>query len=253
MSLTVSENGLALIKKWEGCKLTAYQDSVGIWTIGYGHTSGVTEDMTITQAQADAYLKSDCATAEKAVNKYDDVYNWNQNQFDALVSFAYNIGNIKQLTADGTRSISTISSKILEYNKAGGKVLTGLTNRRKEEKALFDTEVTSSSSSSSTSTSTTSSTASSSTTTEVRATEGAKSGPDSSIAGTYKVTATSGLNVRNGAGTSKKKLVAIPKGTQVKNYGYYTEVSGVKWLYIQFTYNGVKYTGFSSSTYLQKV
>lgn len=253
MSLTVSEKGLALIKKWEGCRLTSYQDSVGIWTIGYGHTSGVTEGMTITQAQADAYLKSDCATAQNAVNKYDDVYHWNQNQFDALVSFAYNIGNIKQLTADGTRSISTISSKILEYNKAGGKVLTGLVNRRKEEKELFDTEVTSSSSSSSTSTSTTSTSASSSSVKEVTASEPAKSGPTSSVAGTYKVTAESGLNVRDGAGKSKAKLVAIPKGTQVKNYGYYTTVSGVKWLYIQFTYNGVKYTGFGSSTYLQKV
>lgn len=72
-----------------------------------------------------------------------------------------------------------------------------------------------------------------------------------SIAGTYKVTA-SALNVRHGAGTTKKKMVAIPKGTKVQCYGYYTMVSKTKWYYIQFTYNGVKYTGFASSKYLAR-
>lgn len=72
-----------------------------------------------------------------------------------------------------------------------------------------------------------------------------------SLAGTYKVTASS-LNVRNGAGVAKKKMVAIPKGTAVKCYGYYTSVLGTKWLYIQFTYKGVNYTGFASSKYLAK-
>jgi LysM repeat protein len=71
-----------------------------------------------------------------------------------------------------------------------------------------------------------------------------------SLAGTYVTTAK--LNCRNGAGTSKSVLVVIPKGTEVKNYGYYTTASGVKWLYIQFTYKGVVYTGFASSTYLSK-
>lgn len=71
------------------------------------------------------------------------------------------------------------------------------------------------------------------------------------LAGTYKVTA-SALNVRNGAGITKKIMVAIPKGTAVKCYGYYTAVLGTKWLYVQFTYNGVKYTGFASSKYLKK-
>jgi N-acetylmuramoyl-L-alanine amidase len=72
-----------------------------------------------------------------------------------------------------------------------------------------------------------------------------------SIAGTYKVTASS-LNVRNGAGVAKKKMVAIPKGTAVQCYGYYTSVLGVKWLYIQFTYKNTVYTGFASSKYLKK-
>jgi hypothetical protein len=70
------------------------------------------------------------------------------------------------------------------------------------------------------------------------------------LAGTYKVTASS-LNIRNGAGITKKKMVAIPKGTKVKCYGYYTSVLGTKWLYIQFTYKDVKYTGFASAKYLK--
>ncbi len=74
---------------------------------------------------------------------------------------------------------------------------------------------------------------------------------DKSLAGTYKVTA-SELNVRAGAGTSKSVLVAIPKNTEVKNYGYYTEVSGTKWLYVMFTYNNKSYTGFCSEKYLSK-
>lgn len=75
---------------------------------------------------------------------------------------------------------------------------------------------------------------------------------DKYLAGTYKVTADSGLNIRHGAGASKEKMVAIPKGTKVQNYGYYTVADGVKWLYVQFTYKRVKYTGFASSKYLKK-
>lgn len=71
------------------------------------------------------------------------------------------------------------------------------------------------------------------------------------FAGTYKVTA-SWLNVRHGAGATKPKMIAIPKGTAVKCFGYYTTVLGTNWLYIQFTYNGVQYTGFASSKYLNK-
>lgn len=89
------------------------------------------------------------------------------------------------------------------------------------------------------------------TTKNKKATEPAKAF-DSSLAGTYKVTAKSGLNVRNGAGTNKSIMVAIPKGTEVKNYGYYTAVSSVKWLYIQFTYKDTTYTGFATSQYLKK-
>lgn len=139
--MKISEVGLNLIKKFEGCRLTAYQDSAGVWTIGYGHTSGVKKGQTITQAQADAFLVEDCGRAEVAVNKYQNKYNFNQNQFDALVSFAFNIGNINQLTANGTRTIAEISTKIPAYCNCAGKKLQGLVNRRTEEKELFDTPV----------------------------------------------------------------------------------------------------------------
>lgn len=140
MNLSISNNGLSLIKQFEGCRLTAYQDSIGIWTIGYGHTSGVAKGQTITQIQADQYLKADCANAERAVNQYHSKYRWNQNQFDALVSFTFNCGsgNLKKLLNNGQRTIAQISAKIPAYNKAGGKVLRGLVNRRAAEKELFD-------------------------------------------------------------------------------------------------------------------
>lgn len=108
----------------------------------------------------------------------------------------------------------------------------------------YEKSSTGSSGSSTTATTTTSSK-------EVKASGVAKSF-DKSIAGTYTVTASSGLNVRDAAGTGNKVLVSIPKGTSVKNYGYYTEGSGVKWLYVQFTYKGVTYTGFCSAAYLKK-
>ena len=142
--MKISDTGLDLIKSFEGCKLTAYQDSVGVWTIGWGHTKGVYKGMIISQSQADKYLKDDMITYESNVNKYNGKYKFNQNQFDALVSFAYNVGSIDQLTANGTRTISQISDKFMSYNKAGGKVLAGLTRRRKAEKTLFDTPINSS-------------------------------------------------------------------------------------------------------------
>lgn len=140
-TMKISDKGLDLIKSFEGCRLEAYKDPVGIWTIGYGHTKGVRKGQKITSAQATEFLRQDCATAEKNVSKFDNIYHWNQNQFDALVSFSYNIGSINGLTANGTRSIQQISNKITAYNKAGGKVLAGLRRRRAAEKKLFNTPV----------------------------------------------------------------------------------------------------------------
>lgn len=138
--MTTSQNGIDFIKKFEGCRLVAYKCPAGVWTIGYGHTSGVKQGQTITQDKAEEYLKSDLAKYEKAVNKLK--YDFNQNQFDALVSFAYNcgVGNLITLTNNSQRSIETISKMIVCYNKAGGKVLKGLVRRREAEQKLFNTD-----------------------------------------------------------------------------------------------------------------
>ena len=137
--MKISETGLNLIKQFEGCRLTAYKDSAGIPTIGYGHTKGVKLGQKITQAQADEYLRQDVASAEKAVSKYK--YSYNINQFSALVSFTYNCGagNLKKITNSGTRTLEQISARLPNYNKAGGHVLAGLIRRRAAEKKLFDT------------------------------------------------------------------------------------------------------------------
>ena len=84
-------------------------------------------------------LLRDCEKAIKNVNSFMSKYNFNQNQFDALVSFAFNVGSINQLTASGTRTLEQISSKITAYNKSGGRVIAGLVKRRAKEKELFDT------------------------------------------------------------------------------------------------------------------
>ena len=141
--MKTTSKGVSLIKQFEGCRLKAYKCPAGVWTIGYGHTAGVKEGDTITQDTAEAYLRNDLEKYEKAVMLYDDIYRFNQNQFDALVSFAYNcgIGNLKNLTQSGKRTIAQISAKLPLYNKAGGVVLRGLQRRRAAEKELFDTPI----------------------------------------------------------------------------------------------------------------
>jgi GH24 family phage-related lysozyme (muramidase) len=135
--MRTSKQGLELIKKFEGLRLTSYQlPSEKKYTIGYGHY-GVEANLTITKEVAEEYLIQDLKTAENQVNKYNCIYTFTQNQFDALVSFAYNIGNIKQLTREGTRTKTEIAEAILRYNKSGGKVLKGLVARRQAERKLF--------------------------------------------------------------------------------------------------------------------
>ena len=136
----ISPNGLSLIKSFEGLRLKAYKPvKTEKWfTIGYGHYSAdVSEGMVITPLQAEQILLRDVARFEREVNKYDPIYRWTQNEFDALVSFAFNIGSINQLTANGKRSKAEIADKILLYNKAGKKVLPGLVKRREMERALY--------------------------------------------------------------------------------------------------------------------
>ena len=140
----IGQAGLALIKQYEGCRLAAYRCATGVWTIGYGHTAGVHSGMTITQAQADAYLQQDVAKFEKYVNNPAYVpitEQLNQNQFDALVSFAFNLGagNLRKLCKG--RTAAQIARTMPNYNKAAGKVLAGLKRRRVAEQALFNKPV----------------------------------------------------------------------------------------------------------------
>jgi len=142
--MKTSDAGINLIKKYESCQLTAYKCPSNVWTIGYGHTHGVTQGMTITQEQADNFLRSDLSNAEKYVGVYAPIYHFSQNQFDALVSFTFNCGagNLKKLVNGGMRTIYEISEAIPSYNKSRGVVLKGLVKRRADEKAMFDKDLT---------------------------------------------------------------------------------------------------------------
>ena len=135
----INKSGLNLIKKYEGCKLTSYICPAGVLTIGYGHTGkDVKPNQTITKKKAISLLKKDLARFERHVQSYNYIYEWTDNEFSALVSFAFNIGNIDQLTAYGTRTRSQIRSAMVKYVKANGKTLQGLVKRRKAELKLFN-------------------------------------------------------------------------------------------------------------------
>ena len=137
--MKTSQRGINLIKQFEGVRLTAYKCPAGVYTIGYGHTRGVKRGMKITEEEASAYLAADLLNSEKAVERYDSVYHWNQYEFDALVSFTFNCGatNLRSLLRNGQRNRSQIAATLPLYRKAGGKVLKGLERRRAAEKALF--------------------------------------------------------------------------------------------------------------------
>lgn len=144
--MQTSSRGRELIKKYEGIRLKAYKPVAAekYWTIGYGHYGAdVTEGMEITKERAEELLIADLKKFEKAVNKYMSTYNFNQNQYDALVSFAFNCGagNLDKLVNYGKRTISEIANKIPAYNKGSGRVLKGLVVRRAEEQELFLTPV----------------------------------------------------------------------------------------------------------------
>lgn len=138
--MKISENGLNLIITFEGfCpKATKAVKTEKYYTIGYGHYGkDVDEKQTITKEEALALLKKDIKRFETKVMKYNNFYNFTQNEFDALVSFAYNVGNIDQLTAKGTRTKKEIADAMLLYVKSGGNVLNGLLKRRNKERELF--------------------------------------------------------------------------------------------------------------------
>lgn len=139
--MKIGADGLAIIKRFESLRLAAYQDAVGMWTIGWGHTQGVRPGQRITEAQAEAFLREDLVRFEAAVTQGVDVL-INQHQFDALVSFAFNVG------ADALRR-STLLRKLNggdregaadefpRWNRAGPRVLQGLVLRRAAERELF--------------------------------------------------------------------------------------------------------------------
>ena len=139
--MKISQNGINLVKRFEGCRLTAYKPVAAekYWTIGYGHYGpDVQKGQKITQGKAEQLLKSDLVRYENNVMKFNGKYHWNQNEFDALVSFAYNTGSINNLVKNGKRSRAEIAEKILEYNKgADGEELAGLKKRRQAEQELF--------------------------------------------------------------------------------------------------------------------
>ena len=144
---TTSAAGIALITGFEGLELESYQDIAGIWTVGYGHTGPeVTPDMKITFREAEMLLKNDLRPRENAINETVTVP-LNQNQFDALVSFIYNIGIAGWKSSTALKRLNKgdyagAAKAMLWWNKAtvDGKLteVRGLTRRREGEKGLFE-------------------------------------------------------------------------------------------------------------------
>lgn len=144
--MKLSQKGKELIREFEGLRLVAYQDGGGVWTIGYGHTGSVDgkkikQNDTITLKKAQELLDLDVAKFEAHVNSYLKHYSFSQNEFDALVSFAFNLGSINQLTNNGKRSKTEITRKMAEYSnmRIGGNLtwIKGLHVRRLKETLFF--------------------------------------------------------------------------------------------------------------------
>ena len=137
----VSDSGIKLIKSFEGLELKAYKDIVGVVTIGYGHTKTAKMGQVITEQQADQLMRNDLAVFEKGVSELVKSQ-LTANQFDALVSIAYNIGlgNLSKSTLIkkvNAGDYAGASDEFLRWNRAGGKVVQGLVNRRRAERNLF--------------------------------------------------------------------------------------------------------------------
>jgi len=141
--MNISPKGLALTKSFEGCKLHSYKDQGGVWTIGYGHTGPeVVAGLTWTQQQADDALMCDMETAVKGVNTNVKNPDMNQNQFDALTDFAYNLGVVAfagsmLLDLFNQGAIAGAAAQFLRWDHIKGKVVPGLLRRRQAEAALF--------------------------------------------------------------------------------------------------------------------
>ena len=140
--MKISQEGLSLIKKFEGCELEAYRCAANVLTIGYGSTKGVKEGDSITQEEADQLLLHEMDEYEGYV-KDSVTVDLDQNQFDALVSWVFNLGpsNLKassMLKVLNNKEFEEVPSQIKRWNKAGGKVLQGLIRRREAEALLFE-------------------------------------------------------------------------------------------------------------------
>lgn len=139
--MKTSQKGIDLIKRFEGCRLKAYKCPANVWTIGYGHTGNVKPNDVITQEQAEELLKRDLISFENSVSKLIKIA-VTQNEFDALVSFAFNVGVgalanstlLKLLNAGNTKGAS---EQFGRWVYAGNKVLEGLIKRRNAERELF--------------------------------------------------------------------------------------------------------------------
>ena len=139
--MQISQAGIDLIKSFEGCELVAYQDAGGVWTIGFGHTEGVYEGMTITMAEAEQFLTDDLVQYAQYVSNVVTVP-LTQDQFDALVSFTYNLGPGTLHRSDllsflNAGQYQRAADAFLEYDHADGVVVPGLARRREAERNLF--------------------------------------------------------------------------------------------------------------------
>jgi|TARA_B110000259_G_C14014287_1_gene400742 lysozyme len=139
--MKTSKDGLQLIKDFEGLELNAYKCAAGVWTIGYGHIKGVQEGMSISEARANEMLNEELTEYENYINKGVTVP-LSQCQFDAMVSWVYNLGNGNLTSSTLLKVLNSgdyagVPAQMLRWNKAGGKVLAGLTRRRQAEADMF--------------------------------------------------------------------------------------------------------------------
>ena len=142
--MTCSKAGIQLTERFEGCRLAAYPDAGGVWTIGYGHTHGVIEGMTCTREQAQIWLEQDIQAAADAVNRLVTVA-LKQSEFDALVDFVFNLGAgafarstmLKDINAE---NLAAAALQFPLWDRDAGRVLAGLLHRRLAEEAEFNEE-----------------------------------------------------------------------------------------------------------------
>lgn len=179
--MQTGSKGKALIKKYESLRLNAYKCPAGVWTIGWGHTAGVKAGDKITREKAEQLFTNDLKIYENYVNRLGK--NFNQHEFDALVSFCYNCGAGSLQTLVRNRTNKQIAEAILLYNKdVNKKIQPGLVTRRNEERKLFLTESSNSSE------------------------------PELP----YNVVTKTALNIRKGPSTSSSVIRTVPANTVLK-------------------------------------